>query len=128
MEENNFKYTKTHEWIKIQDDSVHIGITDFAQEAMGDIVYVELPEVGEEFKKGDELSNIESVKAASPIYTPLSGTVLQVNEALNETPELINQNPYETYIVCLRITEKSEINSLLNKDQYDQILKEKKEH
>jgi len=95
----NLKYTKTHEWVKIEDGKVKMGITYHAQEQLHDIVYVELPEVGTEINKGDPLGVIESVKAASDIYSPVSGKVIAVNQNVIDQPEVLNQDPYENWLV-----------------------------
>ena len=89
------KFLNTHEWIKIDDDAVIVGISDHAQSELGDVVFVELPAIGDEFVSGDEAAVVESVKAASEVYTPLSGEVIEVNEVLEENPELVNTSPYE---------------------------------
>ena len=117
---NNLKYSKTHEWVEEMDDgSVRIGITDHAQDLLGDMVFVELPEVGHTLGAGDECAVVESVKAASDVYSPLSGEVLEVNEALTEQPELINSMPYEDgWIFRLAMSNPSELNSLLDADAY----------
>ena len=90
----NLFYTKEHEWLRIEGDEVVVGITDHAQDALTDIVYIELPEVGEEFDEMDEFALVESVKSASPIFAPMGGEILAVNQALEDAPELINQDPY----------------------------------
>ena len=95
------KFTKEHEWAREEGGKVYIGISDYAQNALGDIVYVELPEVGKKVKAGDAISVVESVKTASDIYSPVSGTVIEVNDALEDSPELLNEDPYENYIAVI---------------------------
>ena len=118
------KYTDTHEWLKIQDDKVIIGITDHAQSELTDIVFVELPEIGKEINKGDELCVVESVKSVSEINSPISGKIIDVNKKLDDSPEIINESPYDDgWIVKLEIKDKSEINNLLDSNSYKNILK-----
>ncbi len=123
----NLKYTRTHEWVKVKDDIAAVGISDYAQEALGDIVYVEPPETGEEVKKGDEVATIESVKAASSSYAPISGRVVEVNKDLDETPELINQKPYEAFIFKIKMSDPSEIEELMDAGAYEKYLEQEKE-
>ncbi len=121
---DGLRYTDTHEWLKIQDDKVIIGITDHAQSELTDIVFVELPEIGKEINKGDELCVVESVKSVSEIYSPISGTIIDVNKKLDDSPEIINESPYDDgWIVKLEIKDKSEFNILLDSNSYKNILK-----
>ena len=118
-------YTKDHEWIKIEGNFGTVGITDYAQSSLGDITFVDLPQSGQVFKQGQVLANIESVKAASDIYTPMSGKIGEVNIALKNNPELINQSPYESaWFVVIELTDLSEQNNLLSPEAYLQLLKE----
>ena len=113
------KYTEDHEWIKIKGDIAQVGITDHAQEELTDIVFVELPEVGKEIKKGDELCIVESVKSVSEIYAPVSGKVSKINDKLEDAPEVINESPYdEGWLVEIKIADESEKNSLLDAESY----------
>lgn len=113
------KYTKTHEWVKLEDDTAVVGITDHAQEELTDIVFVELPEEGKELKKGDELCIVESVKSVSEIYSPLSGKISEVNKDLEDEPEAINDSPYEEgWLVKIEISDKSETEDLLDAEGY----------
>lgn len=114
------RYVKSHEWIRLEDDgSVTIGVTDHAQEALGDVVFVELPEVGAELGADDEAGVVESVKAASDIYAPISGEVLAINEALEETPELVNSDPYnDGWFFRMKPSDEAELNELLDADGY----------
>ena len=117
---SDLKYTKSHEWVRIDDDGVvTIGITDHAQELLGDLVFVELPEVGSQLEAGTECAVVESVKAASDVYTPLSGEVVEVNDALAEAPETINQEAYEGgWIFRLRLSDPQELDALMDADTY----------
>jgi glycine cleavage system H protein len=112
-------YTKNHEWVRVEGDEAYIGITDYAQHSMGDIVYVETPELDDEVKASEYLGVVESVKAASDIYAPISGKVIEINEQLEDTPESINESPYDAYIVKLSIANKSELDDLFNGDDYE---------
>ena len=121
---DGLKYTESHEWLKIQEDTATIGITDHAQAELTDIVFVELPEVGKEIKKGEELCVVESVKSVSEIYSPISGKVVDVNKKLDDSPEIINENPYDDgWLVKLEIKDKSEIDNSLDAESYKKILK-----
>ena len=117
-------YTKDHEWVKVDGDKAYIGISDFAQENLGDIVYVEFPEVGAALSKGDVLSVVESVKAASDIYSPISGTVLEINEALNDDTEQINQDPYGSWIAVLQVKDAGEMGEMLSAAEYKEVCDE----
>lgn len=120
----DLRYTEAHEWLKIQNNIAIIGITDHAQAELTDIVFVELPEIGKEVKKGEELCVVESVKSVSEIYSPISGKVVDVNKKLDDSPEVINESPYDDgWLVKLEIEDKSEIDSLLDTKLYKQILK-----
>jgi glycine cleavage system H protein len=117
---SDLKYASSHEWARLDGDVVTVGITDHAQEALGDLVYVELPEVGDTVAAGDEAGVVESVKAASDIYAPVSGEVIAVNEALGDTPEIINTDPYnEGWIYKIRVSDVSELDSLMSGEEYD---------
>ncbi len=120
----DLKYTKTHEWAKVEGNKARIGITDVAQEQLHDIVYVELPKVGDEFSKEDTIGVIESVKAASDIYAPLSGKVVAVNDAVVDSPELLNQDPYENWLIEIEIKNPDEIKELLSAEEYKKVVEE----
>lgn len=122
------KYAKTHEWARVEGDVAYVGITDYAQDALGDIVYVETPAVGDSYEKGEEAATVESVKAASAIYTPVAGTVAEVNPALESTPELINQKPYDTFIFAVRFSDSGSLDELLDAEAYDRHCEQEKEH
>ncbi len=113
------QYTAEHEWIAFDDDIATIGITDYAQGELGDIVFIELPEVGDETKQLDSFGTIEAVKAVSELYTPISGEIVEVNTRLEDQPELINSSPYsDGWLIKIRITDKSELDKLLSAEQY----------
>ncbi len=117
-------YTETHEWVKKVGENIKAGITDYAQDQLGDIVYVDLPKAGDTFKKGEEFSNLESVKAVSDLFMPISGEIVSVNMALEDAPELVNQSPNETgWIVLIKPDNPEETNSFLSKEEYLNILK-----
>lgn len=115
------KYTKEHEWILVQGNVAKIGITNHAQEAMGDIVYVELPAVDDEFSAGDSLAVVESVKAVSQIYTQIAGKVVEVNEALDDSPEILNSDPYGNFIAAIESSSIDE-DEFLSADEYSALL------
>ena len=115
-------YTNSHEWVKVEDAFAYIGITDYAQESLGEIVFVELPEEDDNVEAGSEFSAIESVKAASDIVSPVTGVIAMVNEELEDSPELINEDAYENWIVKVELEDKSELESLLTAEQYKEII------
>ena len=116
---DDLKYTESHEWLKVEGNKAKVGITDHAQSELTDIVFVELPAVGKEIKKGDELCVVESVKSVSEIYSPVSGKILDVNKKLEDTPEIINQNPYgDGWLIEMEIEDKTEIDKLLDPESY----------
>lgn len=117
-------YTEDHEWLKVEGDTAYIGITDFAQNQLGDIVYVELPEVGDEIEKEDVFSAIESVKAASDSYMPVDGEVLEVNEELEDAPELLNTDAFENWIIKIRLTDESQLDDLMSSGEYEEYIAE----
>jgi len=121
------RYTSDHEWVRVAGDTAQVGITDHAQDALGDIVFVDVPEVGAKLDRGEEACNIESVKAAAPVYAPFAGTVTEVNTALDETPELLNQKPYDTFIFSLHLSNPQDADSLLTAEQYEKLVAEEKE-
>ena len=115
---DNLNYTEEHEWLKVQKDGqARVGITDYAQDSLSDVVFVELPEVGEQFNRGDVMAVAESVKAASDIYAPISGKIVSINENLEESPELVNESPYEFGWMVL-IEPEGEVNGLLDATSY----------
>lgn len=121
----DMKYTKDHEWIKMIDDSTaYVGITDHAQHAMGDIVYVELPEVDAEVEAHGDLCVVESVKGANDVFCPAGGKVIEVNEALDDSPELLNQDAYANWIAKIEVADKGELDSLLSPEDYAKLVEE----
>jgi len=115
----NLKYAKTHEWVRVDGEYAYIGISDFAQSELGDIVYVDVPTLGENLSKGDVFATIEAVKTVSDAYLPISGEVIEFNEDLATNPELINKDPYgEGWIVKIKIANPAELNNLLSADDY----------
>ncbi|MBF8437709.1 glycine cleavage system protein GcvH [Halanaerobiaceae bacterium Z-7014] len=120
-----FYYSEDHEWVKVEDGVGTIGITDFAQDELGDIVFVELPQVGDEFDQEDNFGVIESVKAVSDLYMPVSGEVVEINEDLLDQPELVNDEPYEGgWIIKVSLSDEAELDELMNSDEYSSFLEE----
>ncbi|MBY7144011.1 glycine cleavage system protein GcvH [Virgibacillus sp. NKC19-3] len=118
-------YSEEHEWVKQEDDKVRIGITDFAQDELGDIVFVELPEVGDEIELDEPFGSVESVKTVSELYAPLSGKVVEVNEDLEDSPEFVNDSPYDkAWMVVVEPSDESELDRLLTSEQYNAITDE----
>ena len=112
-------YSESHEWVKVEGNVAVIGITDFAQHAMGDLSYVDMPEVDDEFAAGDEFGAVESVKAASDLFSPVSGTVVEVNEELEDAPELLNQDAFANWIMKIEMSDPSELESLMDAAAYE---------
>jgi glycine cleavage system H protein len=119
----NFKYTKDHEWVDLAGDHGKVGITDYAQQQLGDVVYIELPEIGTRLKAGQSFGTIESVKAVSELYAPVSGEVIEVNASLKDKPETVNRNPHVTWMIVLKLSSPSETGSLLDSLQYTDLVK-----
>jgi glycine cleavage system H protein len=123
MYPNNFRYTKDHEWVQVSGDEAVVGITDYAQNHLGDVVYVEVPAVGAKLAVHQVMGNIESVKAVSDVYSPLSGEVVAVNGGLNNSPELVNKDPHgQGWIARIKTANKSELDSLMNSVEYEKFL------
>ena len=122
--DKNLLYTKDHEWVKREDDLAYIGIADYAQDSLGDIVYVELPDEEDNFDAEESVASVESVKAASEVFTPFSGTIVEVNEDLDDDPGILNEKPYEAWIVKMKIDDPSELDELLSAEEYEDFLKE----
>ncbi len=116
---DGLRYSETHEWVKVEGDIAVIGVTDFAQSEMGDITYVDMPDEDDEVVKDEEFGALESVKASSDLISPVSGTVVEKNEALEDAPELINQDPYENWIIKVRMSDQSELDGLLDAEGYE---------
>jgi glycine cleavage system H protein len=124
MAQENLLFSKDHEWLRVEGDMVVVGVTDYAQHELGDVVYVDLPAVGKELKKGDPAANIESVKAVSDVYAPVSGKITEVNQNLNNTPELVNQEPFAGgWIFRISMTQASELQELMDGKKYEEYLK-----
>lgn len=120
----DLKYTNEHEWARIEGDVATVGITDYAQESLGDVVYIETPEIGTNVKKGEELGSIESVKAVSDVFSPISGEIVEVNEELADHPEYINQSPYDKgWIVKIKISNPEEADELMDNTKYEKFVK-----
>lgn len=116
-------YSKTHEWVKVEGDVALIGISDYAQHHLGDVVFVDLPNVGDSFYKDETFGAVESVKAASDIMMPIGGEIIEVNEALNDEPELLNEDAYANYIVKIKVSDLDELNELLDANAYSELTK-----
>lgn len=116
-------YTESHEYVRIEGEYGYVGITDYAQHALGNVVYVDMPEVDDEVTAGEGFGAVESVKAASDLMAPVSGTVVEVNEALEDQPELINQEPWENWIIKVQLTDKAELDSLMDAKAYEEFCK-----
>jgi len=128
MYPEDYLYSKDHEWIMIQDNIGTIGITDYAQHELGDVVYVDLPEVGDTFEAGEPFGSVESVKAVSEIFCPVGGEVINVNSKLEESPELINASPHkQAWMIKIEITHNDELKELLSAEEYDEYLLEQAE-
>ncbi|MEK7210470.1 MAG: glycine cleavage system protein GcvH [Candidatus Binatota bacterium] len=122
------KYSKEHEWVLVEDHVAIIGITEYAQQELGDIVYVELPEIGEKIVKDDPFGAVESVKAVSDIYAPVSGTVIEVNDALPDSPETINDDPYgDGWMIKVEMSDKDDLKDLMSAEEYAEYLDQQKE-
>jgi glycine cleavage system H protein len=123
MYPSDLKYTKEHEWIRIEGNEAHVGITDYAQKQLGDVVYLELPDVGRAVKKGDVFGTIESVKAVSELYSPVSGEVTEVNTRLAEKPEAVNTDPHGSWMIVVKVGDSGETSDLLDSAQYVELTK-----
>jgi glycine cleavage system H protein len=121
----NLKYAETHEWAKLEDGNVvRVGITDFAQSELGDIVFIGLPDVGRVVKAGEQLAVVESVKTASDLFSPVSGSVFEVNEAVTDEPELVNDGAYQTWLFCIKADNPAELEQLMDADAYRTLIEE----
>lgn len=116
-------YAESHEYVKVESNYGYIGITDYAQSQLGNVVYVDMPEVDDEVTAGEEFGAVESVKAASDLFSPVSGTVVEVNEALEDEPELINKDAFENWIIKVELSDKSELDNLMDAKAYEEICK-----
>jgi glycine cleavage system H protein len=118
----DLKYTKDHEWIRISGDTAEVGITDYAQQQLGDVVYVELPDVGRRVSGGETFGSIESVKAVSELFAPMSGEIIEVNGELKNHPEAVNSNPHATWMIKVRLSDPSDTAALLDAQQYESTI------
>ncbi|WP_308243841.1 glycine cleavage system protein GcvH [uncultured Prevotella sp.] len=116
-------YSESHEYVKVEGDFAYVGITDYAQNALGNVVYVDMPEVDDEVEAGEDFGAVESVKAASDLISPVSGTVVEVNEALEDNPELINKDAFENWIMKVELSDKTELDNLMDAAAYEEICK-----
>jgi len=119
----NLRYSKEHQWARVEDDVVYVGITDYAQDSLGEVVYVDLPTVGDQYDASEEISTVESVKTTSSIYNPIAGVVASINEDLEDSPELINDDPYENYIYTLKDANLAQLDDLLSASEYEEYVK-----
>jgi glycine cleavage system H protein len=119
----DLKYTKDHEWVRVSGSEARVGITDYAQKQLGDVVYLELPEVGRTVKKGDVFGTIESVKAVSELYAPVGGEVMEVNAALTERPEAVNKDPHGSWMIVLKVSNPDDASDLLDSTKYAELTK-----
>lgn len=121
----DLRYTQEHEWVKVEGNKVRVGITDFAQHELGDIVFVELPEVGDTVTLNEPFGSVESVKTVSELYSPVSGTVVEVNEALSDSPEFVNESPYENaWMIIVEFSNEAEVEALLTAEAYEKLISE----
>jgi len=121
----DLRYTQEHEWVKIEGNKVRVGITDFAQHELGDIVFVELPEVGDTVTFNETFGSVESVKTVSELYSPVSGTVVEINEALSDSPEFVNESPYENaWMIVVELSDEAEVEALLTAEAYEALISE----
>jgi glycine cleavage system H protein len=129
MTPEDSRYAKSHEWIHVEGDTGTIGITEYAQKELGDVVFVDLPKVGTELELGDELGSIESVKAVSELFSPISGEVIEVNEALADKPDLVNSDPYgDGWMVRVKLTRPDEADVLMSAEEYDEYVEREAAH
>ena len=121
MYPSDLKYTKDHEWVRVSGEQAHVGITDYAQKQLGDVVYLELPEVGRTFNKGEVFGTIESVKAVSELYAPVSGEIVEVNADLSQKPEAINTDPHGSWMIVMKLANTGDANDLLDANAYTDL-------
>ncbi len=121
----NLRYATTHEWSKLEDNNiVRVGITDFAQEELGDLVYIELPEMGKLLDAGEQCAVVESVKTASDLFSPVTGKVVAINETLEDGPEQVNDDPYDTWLFCIKADDPTELENLMDAKSYQQMIED----
>lgn len=122
MYPKEYRYSKEHEWVSVEDDTCVVGITHFAQEELGEVVFVELPDVGDSFEADDEIGTIESVKAVAEVYTPVAGEIIEVNEGLTDTPELLNEDPHDKgWLVKIRLASEDGLDALMDAAAYEEF-------
>jgi len=127
MYPDDYRYTTEHEWVRVEDDIAVLGVTDFAQKELGEVVFVELPQVGHVYDAGDEIGTIESVKAVAEVFTPIAGEIVEVNEALADDPELINEDPHvDGWLVKVRYSASSDLDSLMDAEAYGEFVQQGK--
>ena len=119
---NNLKYAQTHEWAKLEDDNlVRIGISDFAQSELGDLVFIDFPKLGQQLKVGEQCAVVESVKAASDLFAPVSGVIVEINDDITDEPERVNDEPYESWLFCIKADDIDELTALMSADDYQKL-------
>ncbi len=127
MYPEDYRYTTEHEWVRVEEDIAVLGVTDFAQKELGEVVFVELPQVGHVYDAGDEIGTIESVKAVAEVFTPLAGEVVEVNEALADDPELVNEDPHvDGWLIKIRYSESSDLDNLMDAETYAEFVQQGK--
>lgn len=127
MYPDDYRYTTEHEWVRVEDDIAVLGVTDFAQKELGEVVFVELPQVGHVYDAGDEVGSIESVKAVAEIFTPIAGEIVEINEALADDPELVNEDPHvDGWLVKIRYSASSDLDSLMDAEAYGEFVQQGK--
>lgn len=121
----NLKYATSHEWVQLEDDNVvRVGITDFAQEQLGDLVYIDLPKLGRKVNAGEQCAVVESVKTASDLFSPVSGEIIAINEDVTDEPEQVNDTPYQTWLFCIKADNLANLDTLLDADAYQQLIEQ----
>jgi glycine cleavage system H protein len=120
----NLKYATSHEWVQLEDNVVRVGITDFAQQQLGDLVYIDLPELGRKVTVGEQCAVVESVKTASDLFSPVAGEIIAINEEAADEPEQVNDNPYQTWLFCIKTDELTDLDQLLDADAYQQLIEQ----
>ena len=119
---NDLKYAQTHEWVKLEDNSlIRVGISDFAQSELGDLVFIEFPKVGQQLKAGEKCAIVESVKAASDLFAPVSGIIVKINDGIADEPERVNDEPYDSWLFCIKADNIEELTTLMNADDYQKL-------
>lgn len=127
MYPDDYRYTTEHEWVRVEDDIAVLGVTDFAQKELGEVVFVELPQVGHVYDAGDEIGTIESVKAVAEVFTPIAGEIVEINEALADDPELVNEDPHvDGWLVKIRFSASSDLDSLMDAEAYGEFVQQGK--